>query len=192
MLCVFPGTEEIFSVTPKLEGIDSSNEVVEKIMNDYSKKRIIVIAPSSEGYFELNIDFTNADVSCTYKISFKTLESSVKDLIITSYIAPDGTTINVSNTTGNANNVEIQGTYTYGNNAATNVVQHYKINVKWNGDYHKYCNNVCMNKSPEHIKNVGDSLEKHYGVRIPAKSPIIYAKMEATNLRLRGVKNCWH
>ena len=61
-----------------------------------------VIAPSSEGYFELNIDFTNADVSCTYKISFKTLDSSVKDLIITSYIAPDGTTINVSNTTGNA------------------------------------------------------------------------------------------
>ena len=84
--------------------------------------------------FELNIDFTNADVSCTYKISFKTLDSSVKDLIITSYIAPDGTTINVSNTTGNANNVEINGSYTYGNNAATNVVQHYKINVKWNDD----------------------------------------------------------
>ena len=40
--------EEIFSVTPKLEGIDSSNKVVEKIMNDCSKKRIIVIAPSSE------------------------------------------------------------------------------------------------------------------------------------------------
>ena len=93
-----------------------------------------VIAPSSEGYFELNIDFTNADVSCTYKISFKTLESNVKDLIITSYIAPDGTTINVSNTTGNANNVEINGSYTYGNNAATNIVQHYKINVKWNDD----------------------------------------------------------
>ena len=93
-----------------------------------------VIAPSSEGYFELNIDFTNADVSCTYKISFKTLESNVKDLIITSYVAPDNTTINVSNTTGNANNVEINGTYTYGNNAATNKVQHYRINVKWNDD----------------------------------------------------------
>ena len=49
-----------------------------------------------------------------------------------------------------------------------------------------------MNKSSEHIKNVADTLEKRYGVRVPAKSPIIFSRIEATNLKLYGVKNCWN
>ena len=65
-------------------------------------------------------------------------------------------------------------------------------NVNWNGNYPMYCSHFCLNKSPEHIQKVADTLEKHYGVRVPAKSPIVLARMEATNLQLYGVTNCWN
>ena len=90
-----------------------------------------VIAPSSEGYFDLIINFTDADVSCDYVITFQTLNSNVTDLIVTSYKAPDGTTITVSDAS-TRNNVDIHGTYNYGNTATNNLVQNYRINVMWN------------------------------------------------------------
>lgn len=56
---VFPGTEHI-----------SSN----------------IIAPTAEGYFDLNLDFTDADVSFEYEITTTPDEnSSVKDLVTTGY-----------------------------------------------------------------------------------------------------------
>ena len=90
-----------------------------------------VIAPSSEGYFELTLDFSEADVSCDYVITFQTLDSNVTDLVVTSYVAPDGTTVSISNATP-GNNLDINGQYLYGSLAATNLSQHYKINVVWN------------------------------------------------------------
>ena len=104
-----------------------------------------VIAPSSEGYFDLVINFSEADVSCDYVITFQTLNSNVTDLIVTSYKAPDGTTIQVSET-GARNNVDIHGTYNYGNTASTNLVQTYKINVMWND-----------NPSTEYMNNAQDT-----------------------------------
>lgn len=51
-----------------------------------------VIAPNATGYFDLNLDFTNADVSCNYSITVSSLTSSVKDLIVTGYSVDNGTT----------------------------------------------------------------------------------------------------
>lgn len=50
-----------------------------------------IIAPTSEGYFDLVIDATNADVSFKYSISFSVSEdSSVKDLVAFKYSINDG------------------------------------------------------------------------------------------------------
>ena len=68
---VFPGTEHI-----------SSN----------------IIAPTVEGYFDLNMDFSNADVSFNYEITTSADEnSSVKDLVATGYSIDDGEKINFEN-----------------------------------------------------------------------------------------------
>lgn len=68
---VFPGTEHI-----------SSN----------------IIAPTAEGYFDLNFDFSNADVSFQYEITASADEnSSVKDLVATGYSIDDGEKINFEN-----------------------------------------------------------------------------------------------
>ena len=92
-----------------------------------------VIAPSSEGYFDLSLDFSEADVSCDYVITFQTLNSNVTDLIVVSYSAPDGTLITV-NDASTRNNVDIEGTYIYGDSSDDNIIQKYTINVMWNDD----------------------------------------------------------
>lgn len=56
-----------------------------------------VIAPGSEGYFDLNIDATDTDVSFNYTISVATSASSdVSDLIITGYQIDSGSMVNTS------------------------------------------------------------------------------------------------
>lgn len=69
---------------------DISNTIVpvftgnEHIAND-------IIAPSAEGYFDLNLDFTDADVSFKYEINASSNEnSSVKDIVSTGYSIDDG------------------------------------------------------------------------------------------------------
>ncbi len=117
-----------------------------------------VIAPSSEGYFDLIINFSDADVSCDYVITFQTLNSNVTDLIVTSYTAPDGTPITVSDAS-TRNNVDIHGTYNYGNTATTNLVQNYRINVMWND-----------NPSTESMNNTQDT-----NATVPTNSTDEYA-----------------
>lgn len=57
-----------------------------------------IIAPTSEGYFELNMDYTNVDVSFDYEISITpNANSSVKDLVPTGYSINDGEIINITN-----------------------------------------------------------------------------------------------
>lgn len=70
--------------------VDISNEIVpvfsgtEHIAKD-------IIAPTAEGYFDLNFDFTDADVSFKYEINAASAEdSSVKDLVTTGYSIDDG------------------------------------------------------------------------------------------------------
>ena len=71
---VFPGTEHI-----------SSN----------------IIAPTVEGYFDLNLDFSAADVSFKYEITSGADEnSSVKDLVATGYSINDGEKVEFEVTEG--------------------------------------------------------------------------------------------
>lgn len=72
------------------ENTDISNSIVpvfpgnEHISSD-------IIAPTSEGYFDLNFDFSNADVSFEYEITTTPDENSlVKDLVVTGYSIDGG------------------------------------------------------------------------------------------------------
>ena len=47
------------------------------------------IAPSSTGYFDVNIDPSNVDVSFNYSISLEVLNDNIPDLIITKYAILD-------------------------------------------------------------------------------------------------------
>lgn len=54
-----------------------------------------IIAPTATGYFDLDFDFTNADVSFKYEINISSSEdSSVKDLVSTGYSIDDNDVIN--------------------------------------------------------------------------------------------------
>lgn len=64
-----------------------------------------VIAPGSEGYFDLVIDASKTEVSFQYNISVSTSEnSSVKDLIITGYTLNDSALIPVDSALNNISN----------------------------------------------------------------------------------------
>lgn len=57
-----------------------------------------IIAPTSEGYFDLDLDFSNADVSFKYEITTCVdSTSSVKDLVSTGYSINDGEKITFDN-----------------------------------------------------------------------------------------------
>lgn len=62
-----------------------------------------IIAPTAEGYFDLNFDFTGADVSFKYEITPSVdSSSSVKDLVATGYSVADnggefGNRVNLKN-----------------------------------------------------------------------------------------------
>jgi len=80
-----------------------------------------VIAPGTEGYFDLNIDATNADVNFNYTITVSTSSnSSVQDIVILGYQI-------------NSGNME-----SYGSSGITGSVVHntssnpIKVYIKWN------------------------------------------------------------
>ena len=49
------------------------------------------VAPSTEGYFDINIDPTNVDVSFNYQVNIEVLNENIPDLIITKYAILDDT-----------------------------------------------------------------------------------------------------
>ena len=84
-----------------------------------------IIAPTSEGYFDLIIDAREADVSFKYKISMSVnKKSSVKDLVATKYVVNGGEPI-----TMDINNQTIENTVLYGNNNSTINIRVY---IVWN------------------------------------------------------------
>lgn len=86
-----------------------------------------VIAPTAEGYFDLNFDFTNTDVSFRYDISLSVSpNSSVQDLITTGYAIDDGTTIPVSSQSDT-----ISDTILHGSNINTRKI---RVFIKWDDD----------------------------------------------------------
>lgn len=82
-----------------------------------------VIAPGSEGYFDLIIDASNVDVSFNYIISIGTSEnSSVSDLVLTGYSLNDSAIINSNNLNNLTNTV---------NQTDTNRINNLRIYFKW-------------------------------------------------------------
>lgn len=68
-----------------------------------------VIAPRSEGYFDLIIDTTNVDVSYTYTINTNVSEnSSVKDLLVTGYSINGNPKITISENNSTITNTVLQ------------------------------------------------------------------------------------
>ena len=64
-----------------------------------------VIAPGSEGYFDLEIDATHTQVSFNYTISINSAEDSdVTDLVISGYKIDDGQIVTVNNGINNLSN----------------------------------------------------------------------------------------
>ena len=68
----------------------SSNITFNPILEDNPNVASGVIAPSSKGYFDINIDPSNVDVSFTYDISFNIENQDIPDFKITKYaLVPD-------------------------------------------------------------------------------------------------------
>lgn len=88
-----------------------------------------VIAPTAEGYFDINLDATDTDVSLRYTISTSNNENtSVTDLIVSGYSIDGGTRVDVTP----ANNpISIQNTIAYD---AQDKDIDIRIYVKWNDD----------------------------------------------------------
>ena len=72
----------------------TTNAIITPIFNGNDNINSGIIAPTSEGYFDLVIDATEADVSFKYKIEISVNQNSpVKDLIATKYIIDNGNEI---------------------------------------------------------------------------------------------------
>jgi len=86
-----------------------------------------VIAPTAEGYFDLNLDFSDADVSFKYEITTSVSEnSSVKDLVTTGYSVDDGKKITFTDF-----NSSIEDTISLADNIEKRKI---RIYVLWNDD----------------------------------------------------------
>ena len=104
-----------------------------------------IIAPTAEGYFDLNFDFSSADVSFQYEISTTVNEnSSVKDLVTTGYSVDDGEKINFDEV-----NLPINNTINLADNIKTQKI---RIYVKWNDD-----ENASMDNSADTIATTSEN-----------------------------------
>lgn len=88
-----------------------------------------VIAPTAEGYFDINLDATDTDVSLRYTITTSDNEnSSVTDLIISGYSIDGGTRVNI---TPSDTPIAIQNTIAYD---ALDKDIDIRVYLKWNDD----------------------------------------------------------
>lgn len=86
-----------------------------------------IIAPTSTGYFDLALDFSNVDVSCSYSISSTVDENSlIKDLVITGYSINNGPVV-----TFEEYNQTIEKTVLYSDTPRT---QNVRVFIMWNDD----------------------------------------------------------
>lgn len=93
-----------------------------------------IIAPTSEGYFDLVIDATEADVSFKYDISFGVDENSlVKDLIVTGYQIDNGEVVSLDR-----DNQSISNTVLQSNNSSSITI---RVFVLWDDGEDAVMNN---------------------------------------------------
>lgn len=90
----------------------TANTVIVPVFDGNENIASGIIAPTSEGYFDLVIDATEADVSFKYDINFSVNDdSSVTDLVATKYSINNGNTINLDR-----DNQSISNTVFYNDN----------------------------------------------------------------------------
>ena len=86
-----------------------------------------IIAPTAEGYFDLNLDYSNVDVSFKYEISIETSpDSAVTDLVATGYSINGGDKIPVTDFS-----VPLTDTINYADTVRT---RNMRIYIMWNDD----------------------------------------------------------
>ena len=110
-----------------------------------------IIAPTAEGYFDLNFDFSDADVSFEYEILTTVDENSVvKDLVTTGYSIDDGEKITFEQV-----NSPIKDTILLADTVETQKIRVY---VKWNDDETATMDNVADTMLTKRLENFFFSL----------------------------------
>lgn len=110
--------------------IKNNTDISNSIVPVFEKNENIaedIIAPTSEGYFDLELNFKDADVSFEYEITTSIDENSlVKDLVTTGYSIDDGEKIEFTNL-----NEPIKDTIELGSGIETRKI---RIYILWNDD----------------------------------------------------------
>ena len=110
--------------------IKNNTDISNSIVPVFEKNENIaedIIAPTSEGYFDLKLNFKDADVSFEYEITTSVDENSlVKDLVTTGYSIDDGEKVEFTNL-----NEPIKDTIELGSGIETRKI---RIYILWNDD----------------------------------------------------------
>lgn len=104
-----------------------------------------IVAPTSEGYFDLVIDATEADVSFKYKIDFSVNDgSAVTDLIATKYSINNGDFINLERSNQSISNQVLQ----VNNTSPINI----RVYVLWDDGENSTMDNVADTEATKNGK----------------------------------------
>ncbi len=124
----------------------TTNAVITPIFNGNDNINSGIIAPNSEGYFDLIIDATEADVSFKYKIEISVNQNSpVKDLITTKYIIDNGNEIPLER-----DNATIENTVLHKDNTKPINIRVY---IKWDDSNEAIMDNDADTEATKQVDN---------------------------------------
>lgn len=124
----------------------TTNAVITPIFNGNDNINSGIIAPNSEGYFDLIIDATEADVSFKYKIEISVNQNSpVKDLITTKYIIGNGNEIPLER-----DNATIENTVLHKDNTKPINIRVY---IKWDDSNEATMDNDADTEATKQVDN---------------------------------------
>lgn len=132
----------------------TNNSIITPVFSGTEHIAPNIIAPTSEGYFDVIIDATSTDVSFDYTISANNNESSsVKDLIISGYKIDDGELIETENT------ANITGSINYNDQSKIHTIRVY---VKWNDADNSTMDNTQDTNVTKNTTNAKIDLSVHF------------------------------
>ena len=124
----------------------TTNAVITPIFNGNDNINSGIIAPNSEGYFDLIIDATEADVSFKYKIENSINQNSpIKDLITTKYIIDNGNEIPLER-----DNATIENTVLHKDNTKPINIRVY---IKWDDSNEATMDNDADTEATKQVDN---------------------------------------
>ena len=124
----------------------TTNAVITPIFNGNDNINSGIIAPNSEGYFDIIIDATEADVSFKYKIEISVNQNSpVKDLITTKYIIDNGNEIPLER-----DNATIENTVLHKDNTKPINIRVY---IKWDDSNEATMDNDADTEATKQVDN---------------------------------------